>query len=39
MLMLDTNMLSEIICAEPKRTDADWIVHQPSDELFKAAMC
>ena len=36
--MLDTNMLSAIMRAEPKRKVADWIVRQPSDELFKAAM-
>jgi len=39
MLMLDTNMLSEIMRAEPDRKIADWMVRQPSDELFTAAVC
>ncbi|MDT7952233.1 MAG: PIN domain-containing protein [Acetobacteraceae bacterium] len=39
MLMLDTNMLSEIMRPEPERKVADWIVRQPSDELFTAAVC
>ena len=39
MLMLDTNMLSEIMRPEPDRKIADWIVRQPSDELFTAAVC
>ena len=39
MLMLDTNMLSEIMRSEPERKVADWIVRQPSDELFTAAVC
>ncbi|MGI4795750.1 MAG: type II toxin-antitoxin system VapC family toxin [Janthinobacterium lividum] len=39
MLMLDTNMLSEIMRSEPSRKVADWIVRQPSDELFTAAVC
>lgn len=39
MLMLDTNMLSEIMRPEPERKIADWIVRQPSDELFTAAVC
>jgi len=39
MLMLDTNMLSEIMRAEPDRKIADWMVRQPSDELFTAAIC
>ncbi len=39
MLMLDTNMLSEIMRPEPERKVADWIVRQPSDDLFTAAMC
>ena len=39
MLILDTNILSEIMRPEPERKIADWIVRQPSDELFTAAMC
>jgi predicted nucleic acid-binding protein len=39
MLMLDTNMLSEIMRGEPDRKIADWMVRQPSDELFTAAVC
>ena len=39
MLMLDTNLLSEIMRSEPERKIADWIVRQPSDELFTAAVC
>jgi predicted nucleic acid-binding protein len=39
MLMLDTNMLSEIMRSEPEQKVADWIVRQPSDELFTAAVC
>ena len=39
MLVLDTNMLSEMMRAEPERKVADWIVRQPSDELFTAAVC
>ena len=39
MLMLDTTMLSEIMRSEPERSVADWIVRQPSDELFTAAVC
>jgi len=39
MLVLDTNMLSEIMRPEPERKVADWIVRQQSDELFTAAVC
>ena len=39
MLMLDTNMLSIMMSAEPVRKVADWIVDQPSEELFTAAIC
>lgn len=39
MLMLDTNMLSEIMRPKPDREIANWIVRQPSDELFTAAVC
>lgn len=39
MLVLDTNMLSEMMRAEPEPKIADWIVRQPSDALFTAAMC
>lgn len=39
MLLLDTNMLSEMMRPEPERKIVDWIVRQPSDELFTAAVC
>jgi len=39
MLVLDTNILSEMMRPEPERKIADWIVRQPSDELFTAAVC
>ncbi|MDD2878733.1 MAG: type II toxin-antitoxin system VapC family toxin [Acidiphilium sp.] len=39
MLVLDTNMLSEMMRPEPERKIVDWIVRQPSDELFTAAVC
>lgn len=32
-------MFPETMRAEAERTVADWIVRQPSDELFKAATC
>jgi predicted nucleic acid-binding protein len=39
MLMLDTNMLSEIMRPDPPRKITDWFVRQPSDELFTATVC
>ncbi len=39
MLILDTNMLSEMMRPEPEHKIADWLVRQPSDELFTAAVC
>jgi len=39
MLVLDTNMLSVMMSTEPIRKVADWILDQPSDELFTAAVC
>ncbi len=39
MLMLDTNILSVMMSAEPIRKVADWIVVQPSEELFTASVC
>lgn len=39
MLMLDTNMLSEIMRPEPDPKVVEWIVRQPSGELFTAAVC
>ena len=39
MLMLDTNMLSEMMRPKPEGKIADWIVRQPSDDLFTAAVC
>lgn len=37
--MLDTNVLSEMMRPTPERKVADWIVRQPSDALFTAALC
>ena len=39
MLVLDTNMLSAMMSAEPVRKVADWILDQPSEALFTAAVC
>lgn len=39
MLMLDTNMLSAIMSTEPAQKIADWILDQPSEHLFTAAVC
>jgi predicted nucleic acid-binding protein len=39
MLVLDTNMLSAMMSVEPIRKVADWILDQPSEELFTAAVC
>ena len=39
MLVLDTNILAEMMRSEPEPDVADWIVRQPSDELFTAAVC
>ncbi len=39
MLVLDTNMLSAMMSAEPVRKVADWILDQPSEQLFTAAVC
>lgn len=39
MLMLDTNVLSAMMSAEPVRKVADWLLDQPSEELFTAAVC
>lgn len=39
MLMLDTNMLSEMMATTPAQKVADWILEQPSEELFTAAVC
>ena len=39
MLLLDTNTLSEMMRPEPEPRVVDWIVRQPSDELFTAAVC
>jgi predicted nucleic acid-binding protein len=39
MLMLDTNVLSEMMAATPDQKVADWIVGQPSEELFTATVC
>ena len=39
MLMLDTNVLSAMMSAEPARRVADWLLDQPSGDLFTAAVC
>ena len=39
MLLLDTNMLSAMMSAEPVQRVADWILDQSSEELFTAAVC
>ncbi len=39
MLILDTNVLSEMMRPEPEHKIADWLVRQPSDELFTTAVC
>ena len=39
MLVLDTNVLSAMMSAEPVRKVADWILDQPSEVLFTAAVC
>lgn len=39
MVLLDTNVLSEMMRPEPDTRFADWIVRQSSDDLFTAAMC
>ena len=39
MLMLDTDMLSAMMSAEPVRQVADWILDQPSEALFTASVC
>ena len=39
MLLLDTNMLSAMMSVAPVRNVADWIVDQPSEALYTAAVC
>lgn len=39
MLMLDTNVVSEFMAAAPDQRVVDWIVDQPSGELFTATVC
>ena len=39
MLILDTNILSAMMSANPAREAAAWIIEQPSEELFTAAVC
>ena len=39
MLLLDTNLLSEIMRPEPERKIVAWMVRQSSDELFTSAVC
>ncbi len=39
MLILDTNVVSELMATRPAQRVADWIVAQPSEELFTASVC
>lgn len=39
MLVLDTNVLSTMMSAEPVRKVADWLLDQSSEDLFTAAVC
>lgn len=39
MLILDTNVLSAVMHAEPERAVADWFLAQRSEALFTAAVC
>lgn len=39
MLLLDTNVLSAMMSVAPARAVADWLLEQPSDALFTAAVC
>ena len=39
MLLLDTNMLSAMMSPQPERRVAEWILDQPTEELFTAAVC
>ena len=39
MLVLDTNMLLAMMSPTPVRKVADWMVSQPSEALFTAAVC
>lgn len=39
MLLLDTNVLSEMMRPAPAREVATWLVAQPSDLLFTGAVC
>ncbi len=39
MLVLDITMLSVMISADPVQKVADWILDQPSGQLFTAAVC
>jgi predicted nucleic acid-binding protein len=39
MLLLDTNVLSAMMSAAPVQQVAAWILAQPSEKLFTAAVC
>ncbi len=39
MFLLDTNVLSVMMSVTPARVVADWLLEQPSDALFTAAVC
>ncbi len=39
MLLLDTNVLSAIVQAEPMPDVVAWVSGQPAERLFTAAVC
>jgi predicted nucleic acid-binding protein len=39
MFVLDTNVLSAMMSADPVRKVAAWLLEQPSEDLFTAAVC
>jgi predicted nucleic acid-binding protein len=39
MFLLDTNVLSELMSAQPSPQVAAWLSAQPVDQLFTAAVC
>ena len=39
MFLLDTNVLSELMAAQPSPEAAAWVSAQPLDQLFTAAVC
>ena len=39
MFILDTNVLSNVIAAQPSRAVAAWMLAQPARLLFTASVC